>query len=100
MSFLNSSVSTTEVTQLIGNLESKLLMLEREVIDLNDDISRTQTLQARYGDTFTQPLAFLYELRGRKIQAKQEIGQRLGQFEQNLEKSAQLVRTLNCSVGR
>ena len=95
MSFLESSVSTTEVTQLIANLESKLILIEREVLELSDDIARTQTLIMRYGEVYRQPLVFLIDLRARKAQAKQEIGHRLGLFEENLEKSTQLVKSLS-----
>ena len=95
MSFLESSVSTTEVTQLIGNLESKLILIEREVLELSDDVARTQTLLMRYGEVYRQPLLFLMDLRARKVQAKQEIGHRLGLFEENLEKSTQLVKSLS-----
>eukprot|EP00760_Papus_ankaliazontas_P037670 PhM_4_TR8678/c0_g1_i1/m.76432 len=98
MSYSNDTIAlTSEVTHLISALESKMLLIDREIVDIATDIERTRLLFERYGDVYRAPLMYLTDLRGRKVAAKQDIMQRLGMFEQNLERSTHFARSLSQS---
>lgn len=87
------------ILALAASLESSALDIERELLVINVDLSRTQECLARYGDIYLAPYRYLVQVRDSKKQRFAEVIQELEKLRLQVASSELLLHSLNAGAG-